>query len=95
MSVDEELVAHLHPSLRVILELELRAGNEVQGWDESEWTVGLVLLVRLARPFARRYEEFADVVFVPQNDPHYWGDEISVRDGHQGLSTPLVPPKAN
>lgn len=92
--MSDEILERLQPSLRAILELELRAGNTIQGWDESEWTVGLVLLVRLARPLARRYEEFAEVVFVPQ-DPHYFGDGISTVDGLQGLITPLVPPTAN
>jgi len=89
--MNDELRARLEPSLRIILELELRAGNEILSWGEGDWSIGKVLLVQLARPFSRRYEEFSDVQFLNVNDPHYWGEEISSLDGHQGLTTPFIP----
>ena len=88
----DEILERLHPSLRSVIESELKAGNSIRGAESSAWTNGQVFVVSLAQSFTRRYDELADIRFLALNDPHYWGEEWSARQGeeNQVVTSPYV-----
>jgi RimJ/RimL family protein N-acetyltransferase len=80
---DGPALARLHPALRVILDAELAAGNEVAetggGWPDSD-----SVFVRLREPFRTKPDPLPPgVIYTEPNDPHWWrADYSSVSPRH-------------
>ncbi len=72
-------LARLHPALRVLLDAELAAGNEVTDTSCETPEPGSVF-VRLRRPFLARPPALpAEVTYRELNDPHWWRAEYCTR----------------
>lgn len=72
-------VAALHPSLRQLLEAELKAGNEIMetggGWPDKD-----SVFIRLKHPFKARPAVLPDsVAYNEVNDAHWWQAEYLSR----------------
>lgn len=71
-------LARFHPALRVILDAELDAGNEViessTGWPEPD-----SVFVRLKQPFLSTPPPSSEVEYAESNDPHWWKAEYRSR----------------
>ena len=70
-------LAALHPALKVLLQAEISAGNEIaetgRGWPDRD-----SIFVRLRNPFRTRLSPLpAGVQFTELNDPHWWKAEFS------------------
>ena len=91
----EEVLERLHPSLCLLVESELKAGNEIAWANESNWSTGKVWIVSLKKPFARRYDDLPNIRFLAVNDPHYWGEEWNAQTEHetQSVITPFIAEK--
>jgi RimJ/RimL family protein N-acetyltransferase len=80
---DGPALARLHPALRVILDAELAAGNEVAetggGWPDAD-----SVFVRLRGPFRTTPDPMPPgVIYTEPNDPHWWrADYSSVSPRH-------------
>lgn len=78
-------LARLHPALRVLLDVELAAGNEVTDTSCETPEPGSVF-VRLRRPFLARPAALpAEVTHRELNDPHWWRAEYSTRAPRHAL----------
>ena len=80
------VLAALHPDLRVILDAELAAGNEVVetggGWPDAD-----SLFVRLRDPFRTTPSRLPDgVVYTEPNDPHWWKADYTSRSPRHTLA---------
>jgi len=75
-------LAKLHPALRLILDAELKAGNEITETSLEGETV----FVRLKRPFAPRKELPAGVRYAEINDPHWWTAQFTAGDARHILA---------
>lgn len=72
-------VAALHPSLRLLLDAELKAGNEIMetggGWPDKD-----SVFIRLKHPFKARPAQLPDsVTYNEVNDAHWWQAEYLSR----------------
>jgi RimJ/RimL family protein N-acetyltransferase len=71
-------LAALHPDLRVILQAELAAGNEIVetggGWPDPD-----SVFVRLRYPFRPRPSWPDGLQYTELHDPHWWTAELSTR----------------
>ena len=83
---DGPVLAALHPDLRVILDAELAAGNEVVetggGWPDAD-----SLFVRLRDSFRTTPSPLPDgVVYTEPNDPHWWKADYTSRSPRHTLA---------
>lgn len=82
--IDWERIKGLHPSLRTILNEEIRRGNKISE-TSAGWPTEHSLLVILKKPFHKKYKvdetEFRDI-----NDPHYWKAEYVVSHAEHVLA---------
>ena len=83
---DAPALARLHPDLRVILDAELAAGNEVAetggGWPDPD-----SVFVRLRDPFRAKPATLPDgVVYTEPNDPHWWKADYTTRSPRHTLA---------
>ena len=80
------VIAQLHPALKLILEAELDAGNEIletgDGWTNSEG-----VFIKLRRRFRASPDPLpSGVVYSEPNDPHWWFANYSAGNPRQILA---------
>ena len=83
---DAPALARLHPDLRVLLDAELAAGNEVEetggGWPDPD-----SVFVRLRDSFRAKPASLPDgVVYTELNDPHWWKADYTTRSPRHTLA---------
>ena len=76
MSIDKYVVDKLTGKLYEILQLELKAGNEIVETYEGDWPYPNSIMIFLGKPFKTSIQrELTDIKFNNINDPHYWKAE--------------------
>ncbi|HNV74143.1 MAG: hypothetical protein IPF87_05320 [Gemmatimonadetes bacterium] len=70
----------LHPALRLLLDVELAAGNAIREVGR-DFPVPGSLVVQLREPFRQKPVVLPDgVTHLAVNDPHWWMDEYRAGD---------------
>lgn len=76
MSIDKNAIHKFTGKINEILQLELKAGNEIVETFEGDWPVPNSIMIFLEKPFITPIQrDLIDITFNNINDPHYWKAE--------------------